>query len=500
MRRTHKTTPRSSGGRWSLLLLAAALVGYGIAGLPRPGDSGPSRAAAHPLPGFPHSHGGNPICRNWTCPPPSDGTNDRNSNNNNNNRNSNNRNPGNRPQRRSNCVGVHAAGCNQGVDQGYIDANDDLSAEIDDPDDISEMANVFADHPGNRNLDFDADDFTNTMRNADRPPNRGDVADALCAAISTCSGTGQRAIQYLLDNDVSFGQTDDTLEGFNPTNPVTIGQMGSFFNRLEEPDEGDQGNGGRGNNPGNRGNQGNGGNSPGNRGPEEDACATGLDLPAGRRSLFGSQLRWETLVGIEADGEPGRPWPPHPDVPGGTEYLVVSGSPVWPVIESDASWQVAGDDGCGWEAVSVQTRLAQLMPWRPDDRAAIENADSARPGAVFDTYLDRWDNLSAAQQAQARQYHTNRDVSASCGIETATISADSYARCRWELPAPGVWSWQASACFEGVAEDVTFRECATLASGVEWFLQIIDYTSGITLQDSSGTTPRRESRRPVLAG
>ncbi len=496
MRQTPKA-PRSLGRRWPLLLFAATLVGYGIAGFPHPGDPDPSPAAAHPLPGFPHSHGGNPICTDWTCPPPDDGTNNNQNNNNQNNQNNNNQNNNNDPQDPPNCVGVHAAGCDQGVNQGYIDPNDDLDDEIDDPDDISEMANIFANHPDNQDLDFDADDFEDVMSNADSPPDRGDVADALCAAISTCSGTGNQAIQYLLDNDVSFGQANDTLEGFNPSNPVTIGQMGSFFNRLEQPDHGNQGNGG--NNPGG-GNNAGGGDNPGGDDPDEEKCTTGLDLSAPQRSLFGSQLKWRTLVGIEARGEPGRPWPPHPDVPGGTEYLVVSESPVWPVIEPVASWQVASDDGCLWEAASVETRLAELLPWRPSDRATIENADSARPGAGFDTYLNRWDNLSAAQQAQAQRHHVNRDVSASCRIETARISADSYDRCRWELPAPGVWSWQAGACFEGVAEDVTLRECATLASGVEWFLRIIDYTSGITLQDSSGATPHGESRRPASDG
>ena len=95
----------------------------------------------------------------------------------------------------------------------------------------------------------------------------------------------------------------------------------------------------------------------------------------------------------------------------------------------------------------------------------------------------------------AQQRHANRDVSASCGIETASVSADSYDRCRWELPTPGVWSWQARACFEGVAENATFHECATLARGVEWFLEIIDYTSGITLQRESGARPPAEPLR-----
>ena len=173
---------------------------------------------------------------------------------------------------------------------------------------------------------------------------------------------------------------------------------------------------------------------------------------------------------------------------------------MWPVIDPDAVWYVPSDDGCLWQAVSVQTRLTQLLPWSAGHRSMIENAGEARPRAGFDTYLSRWDNLSAAQQAQAEQRHRNSDVNASCDITTAMTAADSYNRCRWELATPGVWSWQATACFEGVGEEgATFRQCATLARGVEWFLEIIDYTSGITLHHHSGAVPLAEPRRPAPA-
>ena len=178
----------------------------------------------------------------------------------------------------------------------------------------------------------------------------------------------------------------------------------------------------------------------------------------------------------------------------------MSESPVWPVVESDASWDVASDDGCRWQAVTVQTRLTQLLPWRTSHRSAIENADTARTDAGFDTFLNRWDNLSATQQTQAQQNHTNRDLSVSCAIDTAKVSANSYDQCRWELPAPGVWSWQARACFDGVAQSATFNECTTLAQGVEWFLGIIDYTSGITLHHDSAVTPGPEPRHRAPTG
>ena len=215
-----------------------------------------------------------------------------------------------------------------------------------------------------------------------------------------------------------------------------------------------------------------------------------------------AQLEWTTLVGVEPRGEPGRPWPPHPDVPGGTAHLLVARSPVWPVTDPRGVWHVNAGDGCRWEVVSIETRLTRLLPWSASHRAAIENADSARPGAGFGTYLSRWDSLSAAQQAEAQQFHTDRAVSASCGIGTAKISLDSYARCRWELPAPGVWSWQARACFRGVAEDaedVALRECATLARGVEWFREVIDYTSGTTVRHDPGARPPAQPRRPAPA-
>ena len=472
--------PRPGSRRWTQVALTAALLLYGIAGFPRPGDPDPSPAAAHPLPGWPHSHGGNPICTAFGCPPPDDGTgNDRPGNRPGNNR------PGNRPgdpQPPPNCVGVHADGCEQGVDQGYINPDDDLDAPIQEPNRIAQMGDQFAEH--NDDVDFDHGAFSNAMDDAEHPPRRGDVADALCAAISGCSATGDEAIQYLLDNDISFGQVADTVEGFNAERPVTIGQVGSFFHRLPETREDSGGNGG-----------GRGGGGGGDL--DEEACTTGLDLSEGARSLFVSQLSWQTLVNIESQGEPGRPWPPHPEVPGGTEYLVVSGSPVWPVIDPGASWYVASDDGCLWEAISVQTRLTQLLPWRTSHRSMIETADAARPDAGFDTYLRRWDNLTAAQQSRAQQYHRDRDVSESCAFTTATVSVDAYDRCRWELPSPGVWSWQARACFEGIAVDATFHECATFARGVEWFLAIIDYTSGITLRHDAGAGAEHRHTAPI---
>ena len=136
--------------------------------------------------------------------------------------------------------------------------------------------------------------------------------------------------------------------------------------------------------------------------------------------------------------------------------------------------------------MSVESRLTLLLPWNARHRSLIEEAGEARPYVGFATYLSRWYNLSAAQRDQAEERHRDRDVNAVCDIASAMTAADSYDRCRWELETPGVWSWQARACFEGVAGTTTHRECATLAGGVEWFLDIIDYTSGITVRSDPG--------------
>jgi len=474
----HPAALRSGAHRWPLAALAAALVLYGVAGFPGGGEPDPPSAAAHPLPGFPHLHGGNDPCGGWACPPPGDGTNE---------------NPhqggggssggdgggGSNPP--SNCTGAHADGCEQGVEQGYIDPDDDLGEEFDTPEAIAEMGSVFADHPDNQDVDFDAVVFSNTMNNdAQRPPRRGDVADALCVAISGCSASGDGAIQYLLDNGISFGQTDDTVEGFNANNPVTVGQMGSFLYRLTADDT-TSSSGSSNNNS-----SGSGSGSNGDDDSDEDMCQTGLDLSEDTAALFVSELEWRTLVGIEDQGEPGALWPPHPDVPGGSQYLVVSESPVWPVVDPAAQWHTHSSDGCLWEATTVTTYLSQLVPWIDDDRVLIEDAESARPEAAFDVYLSRWDNLSTGQQTEAQQLHHSRSRDESCPIQDAIVAQDSQQHCWWELPTPGVWSWEAGACFTAETDTDTFQDCPLLASGVEWFRPIADYTQQITVDVDDG--------------
>ena len=133
-----------------------------------------------------------------------------------------------------------------------------------------------------------------------------------------------------------------------------------------------------------------------------------------------------------------------------------------------------------------------MLPWRSGHRRVLGN-DSR-----FDVYLWRWDNLTPARQSQAIQRHPDSDVSARCLLETAMVSDHSYDQCRWELPESGVWSWRARACFEADAGDMVYRDCATLSQGVEWFLGIIDYTSGITVRadpgGGAGLRPRHLAR------
>ena len=230
-------------------------------------------------------------------------------------------------------------------------------------------------------------------------------------------------------------------------------------------------------------------------GQDDEACTTGVALTNNERAAFAAQVRWETLVGIEPQGEPGVPWPPHPDVPGGAEFLVVSQSPVWPVADPGARWETVNQyDGCLWVATHVETHLSQMLPWRSGHRRVMESA------GTFSEYLRRWDNLTPAQQAQAIQHRRDGDLNVRCPLETAMVSEDSYDQCRWELPEPGGWSWQARACFEAGAGHAIYRDCETLAQGAEWFLGIIDYTSGITVLEDPGGTAGQGPRHPATVG
>ena len=390
----------------------------------------------------------------------------------------------------------HCDNIEQGVDEGWYDP--DLRPYDDTPTPVlQDTLQMFgADHPG-----FNTEDALDVLTN-----HEGDGVDRETMVEILAEGLDipfdpddpQATVDQLNEMGIAFGYTGP--DNFGLPNDMQNGQMASFLNRIQEhldpdpnpgerPDRPFVGNPGN-NNPGNN-NPGN--NNPGNNNPDDEMCTTGLVLSPGEQALFVSQLEWRTLVDIRAQGEPGVVWPPHPDVPGGAEFLVVSQSPVWPVVDAGAQWYTVADDGCLWVATGVQTRVSQLLPWRTDHRRVLENA------GTFGVYLRRWDNLTSEQQARTIQRHRSRDLDVRCPLETAMVSQDSYNRCRWELPVSGVWSWQARACFEGLTEDTSFQECATLANGVEWFLGIIDYTSGITLQHDPGGRAGAAPRHPAPA-
>ena len=391
--------------------------------------------------------------------------------------------------------GCESWACNEvdsGIQNGYLPKNFDPDADTT-PNALAEILNFYGEH----NPEFDADAAFDALPD-EGLADRGDMFIAIAIGIGLDVDPDADPFEVadeLADIGILQGHDRDgdgltnpyTRPDADPDSTMTNAQLAAFLARIPTADDdNDQGDGEVGGPDVQRPRPGDDG---GDLDQDDETCTTGLLLSGSDRSRFVSQLTWATLVSIEPTGEPDRPWPPHPEVPGGGEYLVVSRSPVWPVIDPDALWHVQSDDGCMWQAVSVQTWLGQLLPWSARHRSMIETADEARPGAGFDIYLSRWDNLSAAQQAQAERHHRSSDVNASCDIATAMAAADSYNRCRWELATPGVWSWQARACFEGVGAGVTFRQCATLASGVEWFLEIIDYTSGITLQHNPGPGP-----------
>ena len=227
-----------------------------------------------------------------------------------------------------------------------------------------------------------------------------------------------------------------------------------------------------------------------------DICNTGVAaaITGSQQQAWAGDLWWETLVTTSAPGEPGEPWPPHPDVPGASSWLVVSESPVWPVVDpgvADMPWEATGEDGCSWLAVAVQARLQQLLPWQAADRQIIEATDRTRPEAGLGVYLQRWDNLGADRQAEVIANQPHHDfTSPDCELAVAAVGADSQAQCRWELPEPGVWHWQALACFDADTGEDRVSDCAPLASGVAWFKPITAYTQGITLDTARAGVAR----------
>ena len=431
-----------------------------------PQNANPTNTTSTPPPTTTQATGGNPNCDSWACDE-----------------------------------------VNSGIDNGYL-------AENYNPDEETKTAELLEiiEAYGQHNDGFDTDAALQALQDAnpDEQADRGDMLLAIAAGLGIDIDPGADPFEVadeLADLDILLGHDGDgdgeadpyTRPDADPDSTMTNAQLAAFLDRIPiANDPGGGGGGGPGGSPfvsrPPGGGGGGGGGSPGGGGdPDDETCTTGLALTSGERAAFAAQLRWETLVGIEAQSEPGVPWPPHPDMPGGAEFLLVSQSPVWPVVDPGAQWYAVADDGCLWVATGVQTRVSQLLPWRTDHRRVLEDA------GTFGVYLRRWDNLTSGQQAQAIQRHRNRDLDVRCPLETAMVSQDSYNRCRWELPVSGVWSWQARACFEADTGYTTYRDCGTLAQGIEWFLGIIDYTSGITLHHDPGGRAGAAPRHPAPA-
>ena len=389
---------------------------------------------------------------------------------------------------------------NDGIGDGYLppDFNVDQPTEIQE---LREIIELF----GNQNDDFDEEAALGALTDAGDSALRGDMLNALAAGLgipydpedpdAAADELAALGILHGHDDDPDTVNEADTDSGSTMFNA----QLAVFLSRIEEHTD-----------PGHTGDTSPVATDPVATTPQHPTrpqdpsdpqrptstppvdpgaavCEAGWDLTGSQRSSFGADLRWVTLVDLEANGPPGQPWPPHREVPGGADFLVVSQSPVWPVVADWVSWHVVDAEDCWWVATAVQTRATEMLPWRPSHRSVLEDAAASRPDTGIDVFLRRWDNLTAAQQAQAQQLHRHRDVSARCPLAAARVGEDSYRQCRWELPGPGVWLWQAQACFEADTGDATYaEECRTLRQGVDWFLRFVDYTDGITAQAGRG--------------
>ena len=140
------------------------------------------------------------------------------------------------------------------------------------PSDIAAMAQGFA--TNNPQLGFDADAFAEVIETGSQPPNRGDAAVAICAALAGCTATDRDgAILWLLAEGISVGQLqpgdpgydpNDPINNFGATNPVIVGQVGTLFNRVQDTQGSDDGY------------QPPGGHNP--SGPTDPGCPTGFTI------------------------------------------------------------------------------------------------------------------------------------------------------------------------------------------------------------------------------
>ena len=385
-------------------------------------------------------------------------------------------------------TGAHCQNINDGIDQGWYPKH----LHHGDPTDVADLRDVLEDF-GAKNPHFDTQAALGALQDETGDADRFDMAKALANGLgitfadddpSTPGDERMGAVQKLADLGIVFGYDGDSStvsdQDFGGSNHMTNGQMASFLNRIKTP-------GGNSPNPG----------SPVPGSPyvppvdPDEACKAGLPLTNAQRTAFAAQLQWRTNVDIKTASRPGAPWPPHPDVPGGHEFVVVYGSPVWPVVDASAVWKTVSEHGCVWTATEVVTRVSQMLPWRASHRAELEAADG------FDAYLSRWDNQTAGERTLAPQRHADRDVDVRCAFAMAKVEASSKSGCHWELPHSDAWSWQAVACFKASTDDATYRECATLADGIEWFRTMDYYTRQIAMRDDVGASGGRRPLAPA---
>lgn len=200
-----------------------------------------------------------------------------------------------------------------------------------------------------------------------------------------------------------------------------------------------------------------------------------------------TEIGWETHIPLSAAG---RADPPHPDIPGGRKYLVVTGDfgdgvfpDVWPVWDAGASLNVSDTGGCAWTAQSVVTRVRQLFMWNEADAAVIRR--------VSPVTAERWDRMDDSQrsrlQGQIRREWRRLDdeagrvdkviLGSSCPI--ATSAANRSRLCQWGLPHPGVYEWRVSVTYSTVEEATgdALESELTVASGADHFVRLVDHAS-----------------------
>ena len=355
---------------------------------------------------------------------------------------------------------------NAGIEDGYLP--DDFNPHQ--PTNTDDLLAIIEDH-GTQHPNFDGEAALAALEGAEDETQRGDMFNAIATGLGIPHNSEDpfEVADELADMGILYGHDMDGDGVVNPygrpdadaDSVMYNAQLAALLDRIQDlgdgpgetgngPDE--TGNGPSGptvQDPFNPGpfNPGPGPVDPGpidpgpvNPGPADpNVCASGVAaaMAENQREAFASELWWETLVAIGPQGEPGQLWPPHPDVPGGASWLVVSKSPVWPVVDpavETSSWEVVDqNDGCWWIAAEVETHVEQMLPWRPSERRMVEDADAVRPEAGLGAYLRRWDNLRPDQQAEVIANQPNHDFTANCALATAAVSADS------RVPTPGVY-------------------------------------------------------------